>query len=78
MKEAHELAANRSRLSHSGRTGKNYEDKDHSPVLGQVTESVRNVRERGRSGIWKNVILLGRGNLSINQSEMTKKAHLRS
>ena len=34
MKEAHELAANRSRLSHSGRTGKNYEDKDHSPVLG--------------------------------------------
>ena len=32
MKEAHELAANRSRLS--GMKGKNYENKDHSPVLG--------------------------------------------
>ena len=47
MKEAHELAANRCRLS--GMKGKkHYERKSHSPVL--RPDSVRNVRERGRSG----------------------------
>ena len=74
MKEAHELAANRSRLS--GMKGKNYEDKDHSPVLG-TGDRVSKKRTWKRKS-WKIVILLGRGNLSNNQPEMAKRAHLRS
>ena len=46
MKEAHELAANRSRLSEM-KGKKHHERKGHSPVL--RPDSVRNVRERGRS-----------------------------
>lgn len=45
MKEAHELAANRSRLSEM-KGKKHHERKGHSPVL--RPDSVRNVRERRR------------------------------
>ena len=49
MKEAYELATNRYRLSWM-KGKKQHERKDHSPVLRQVTESVRNVRARGGPG----------------------------
>ena len=72
MKEAHELAANRCRLS-GMYAKKHYERKSHSPVL--RPDSVRNVRERGRSGklrSYREEAIYG----LIKRKE--KRAHLRS
>ena len=68
MKEAHELVANRSRLSEM-KGKKHHERQGHSPVL--RPDSVRNVRDWRK--ICKIAILLARGNLSTNQAERRRE-----